>query len=300
MAKLSPTDTSPSTLIKMLLLGFSGTGKSWATTCLAVPGIVPDFPGFELRVLDADGKYLETFKEQLSIWKQSGKITEAQYKKALYENLDIIKVREATGLTSIGFGGKDTRVGIGSVGTPMAWKETCDQLAKWQNDWDDTKILIGDSLTFIAQIIGNWTQAMNNATNKAIQWNQYGVPQKRIIDFMTLCADISAHTIITGHQAPLEIRQKTGETKINERGEKEEPDELVESAMMPVALGRANRIMVPAQFNHLLVVAQTPNKDRRIFTQSEDGVVTKTPFWARAAKSYPIEDGLAQYFMLRS
>jgi hypothetical protein len=286
-------------LIKAILLAYSGMGKSTSTISLGVPGIVKDFPGFELRVLDADGKYEEVVRSTLLAWRDSKKISETQYTEA-FDHFDICRIREDTGITAVGFGGKDTPKGIGSVGQPTAWRKATDQLGMWQPSWDDKKILLIDSLTHISQSIAAWCQAMNNRTNKALNWRDYMVPQQRVIDLMTLAADIDSHCIITGHQAPLEIRQKTGEVVTNDDGSKEELDELVESAMAPISIGRAIRIQIPTQFNHQLVLAQTLSGERRVFTTSEDGVVTKTPFWARAKPSYPIDTGLAEYFMLRS
>lgn len=298
MAKLTATPTALP-LIKMIYLGYSGMGKSTSLVALGVPGIVKDFPGFELRVLDADGKFEEVVRANLAAWRDQNKISETQYSEA-FDHFDLIRVREDTGLTAVGYGGKDTPKGIGSVGQPTAWRKATDQLAQWQSSWSDKHVLIIDSLTHISKVISAWSQAMNNRTNKPLAWRDYMVPQQKVTDLLTLAADLPAHTIITGHQAPLEIRQKTGEIVTKDDGTKEELDELVESAMAPITIGRAIRIQVPTEFNHQLVAAQTLSGERRIFTKAEDGVVTKTPFWARAKESYPIGTGLAEYFLLRS
>ena len=76
------------------------------------------------------------------------------------------RIREDTGITGVGYGGKDTPKGIGSIGQPMAWRQATEQLGKWQSSWTDKQVLVIDSLTHVSQVIAAWCQAMNNKTNK--------------------------------------------------------------------------------------------------------------------------------------
>jgi hypothetical protein len=287
MAKL--TEASTPSLINMLLLGFSGLGKSSSIIPLAIPEIVKGFPGYELRVLDADGKFEEVAREQLAWRLDQKKISPEQHAAAL-NNIDICVVREKTKVVSVG---QDKRIGV--VGQPTSWRTLVRQLESWQKDASEKQIIVVDSLTHIATIsIPHFILALNGRLNQSLKWQEYGPCQSLVTELLTILADLPCNTIITGHPEPLAVKRLTGEK--DDKGNEEE--EIVESLMTAISIGSKGRVLIPAALNHVLAVAYSPARERRIYTQPEDGISTKTPFFSRAKKFYGLETGLAEYWQL--
>lgn len=285
-------------LIKMILMGWSGTGKTSAYTPLAIPNLISGFPGYKLRILDFDGKAEEVIRFNLAARLNTAKarklkltpITKEQHDAAL-ANYDIEILREKT---------KATTRGIEIVGSPRSWAKTMQVLEKWSRDASPSHILIPDSLTYASQIsILAYTQALQGkGFGQKVDWRDYMEPQRLVKNFLTVLADMPCHVILCAHQEQQDIYQKTGEHLDKPDGTKEAVEEVVESVMVPTSIGSKGRITIPAQFNHLLVTAKTASEERRIFTEPEDGVTTKTPFFALADKSYPLDNGLAKYWQL--
>jgi hypothetical protein len=277
--------------IKMILVGYTGLGKSSAIIPLGLAS-------YHIRCLDFDGKFEEVVREQLAARLSKKSITKDQHDEAL-THFDICLCRETTTITEIqGKNGRQQIIGV--LGQPTAWRAAVRQIKEWDKaGWTDKHILVIDSFTHATKVIANFTQALSNKLNLKLEWRDYQAPQQLIQDFLTILADLPCHTIMTGHQEPLDIYKKTDEVIELKDGTTEPKEELVESVMTLVSLGTKGRVNIPSQFNHMLVVALNSRGERRIFTVPEDGVVTKTPFWARAEKSYPLEDGLPRYFALR-
>jgi hypothetical protein len=68
--------------------------------------------------------------------------------------------------------------------------------------------------------------------------------------------------------------------------------------MAMISVGQAGRVQLPSEFNHTLVVTSDASGNRKLSTQIEDGVTTKSPFFGIADKSYSLNDGLIRYWML--
>jgi hypothetical protein len=283
-------------LIKMLLMGLSGQGKSTSL----IPLAIPDFKGsagYELRVLDFDSKFEEVARATLARMLKAGTITQAQHDKALTENIDITVCSEATGIVSAREGKKTVKK-IGVDGTATAWTTAVKQIEKWDRSWSDRTILVVDSLTYAARAVVNWAQELNAKLNQTLEWRDYQLPQQTIESLMILCADLPTHCVVTGHQNALEIFKATDQ--VDDKGQPVE--DLVDVIMVPISIGKAGSAKLPARFNHMLIVTSEgkgPATRRWIYTESRVGVVTKTPFHGLAKERYSIEDGLAPYFMLR-
>lgn len=285
-------------LIKLILMGWSGTGKTSAYVPLAIPELVKGCPGYKLRILDYDGKAEEMIRSLLDARLDANKarrlkltpITREQHSAAL-ANCDVEVMREKTRITS---------KGVEIVGAPRSWARTMQVLEKWSRDASKDHIVIPDSLTYASQIsILAYTQALNGkGFGQKVEWRDYMEPQRLVKNFLTVLADLPCHVILCAHQEQQDIYQKTGQFIDKPDGSKEAVEEVVESVMVPTSIGAKGRITIPAQFNHLLVTAKNANDERRIFTEPEDGVVTKTPFFAIADKSYPLNDGLVKYWLL--
>jgi hypothetical protein len=298
MPKISPEPKFPP-LVKMILLGISGTGKSTSVVPLSIPEIIPGWPGLELRVLDFDGKFEEVFRTQLRARLDKNKarrfnmtpISQEQYD-AAFNNLDLLVCREATKIVDEG---RNKKVGATDA---AAWQRALKQLKEWGPSFAPSNLLLVDSLTYMAAAISNYTQALGGKLNQNLSWRDYLAPQQEVQAAMTYFGDCPAHVIITGHQGAVDIKKKTGEFRELPNGTKEEVEEVVDSHLLPMAVGSAGRISLPAQLNHMLVLDQDEKGGRQLYIKPKVGVVTKSPYFALAEASYGIDKGLVEYFKL--
>jgi hypothetical protein len=283
-------------LIKMLLMGLSGEGKSTAL----IPLTIPDYkgnPGYELRVLDFDSKFEEVARATLGRMLKTGAINQAQHDKALTENLDIAICSEQVGVVSAREG-KKTIKKLGIDGTATAWTAAVRQIEKWSPSFSDRTIFVVDSFTHAVRAISNFTQELNGKLNQTLEWRDFMGPQSIAETLMYMAADLPTHSIITAHQDPLEIMKPTTQTD-----DKGQPiDEIVDVIMAPISIGRAGRVKLPSKMNHLLVASSEGKGSavkRYIYTEPRVGVTTKSPFWGVAETRYPIDTALVSYFQLR-
>ena len=293
MAKLTTEPTHA--FIKMLFMGYSGEGKSSAL----VPLSIPDFhgnPGYELRWLDFDGKAEEVVRSTLARLLHNKKISQAQHDVALLENNDICACVEPSTVISARENGKTVKkMGITSA---VAWQTAVKQLEKWEGSLSDRTILIVDSFTYAARAITNFSQSMNNKLNQSLDWRDYQVPQQLAETLMVTMADLPTHSIVCAHQDPLEIYKSTD--RVDDKGQPEQ--DLVDTLMVPISIGKAGRMKLPARFNHALLATSEGKgaaTKRWIYTEPRVGVVTKTPFYGRCETRYSIESGMVDYFKLR-
>lgn len=295
MAKLELKPAS-APLIKMLLLGLSGEGKSTSLIPLAIPDFKGN-PGYELRVLDFDSKFEEVARATLARMLKAGTITQAQHDKALTENLDIAVCNEQMGIVSAREG-KKTIKKIGVDGTATAWTAAVRQIDKWSSSFSDRTIFIVDSFTHAVRAITNFSMELNGKLNQSLEWRDFMGPQSIAETLMYMAADLPTHSIITAHQEAVEVLKPTTQTD-----DKGQPiDELVDVVMAPISIGKAGRVKLPSKMNHLLVASSEGKGSavkRYIYTEPRSGVTTKSPFYGVAKDRYPIETALVEYFLLR-
>ena len=292
--KLSPT-TKPS-LLKILYLGYSGEGKSTSLVPLGIPGYL-DNPGYELRILDFDGKAEEVIRSTLARFLKEKIITQEQHDKALTENYDVCPCLEPTGIVSAREG-KRTVKKLGIEGTATAWNTAVRQLEKWNSSFSDKTILVIDSFTYAVRAITNYSQELNGKLNQTLEWRDYQTPQQTAETLMVLCADLSTHSIVCAHQDPLEMYKATDQIDDKTGAPVQE---LVDTLMVPISVGKSGRMKLPARFNHLLVASSDGKGSsvrRYIYTEPRVGVVTKTPFYGRCEPRYSIDKGMVEYFKL--
>lgn len=291
----------PPQLIKMILLGISGTGKTSAIVPLAIPGIIPNWPGLELRVADFDGKAAELMLLQLRARLDKNKarrfnmtpISQEQFDAAL-NNIDIVVCRDTTTIIDQG---RNKAVGVS--GSATAWQTALKQFKTWSPTWNENTVLVIDSLTHMCKGIGQYTQELGGKLNQKMSWRDFLPAQQEVAAALTYFADVKSNVIITAHQAPLDVTKKTGELRELPNGTKEEIEETVDSHMLPIVIGTAGRIEAPSQLNHLLIMDDTESGERLLYTKPHGGVICKSPFFALAEPSYNVNTGLAQYFALR-
>lgn len=292
--KLSPT-AKPS-LIKILYLGYSGEGKSTSLVPLGIPGYL-DNPGYELRILDFDGKAEEVIRSTLTRLLKEKAISQEQHDKALTENYDVCTCIESTGIVSAREG-KKTIKKLGVEGTATAWNTAIRQLEKWSSSFSDRTILIVDSFTYAARAVVNFSQELNGKLNQTLEWRDYQAPQQMAENLMVLCADLPTHAIVCAHQDPLEMYKATDQIDDKTGAPVQE---LIDTLMVPISIGKSGRMKLPARFNHLLVASSDgkgASTRRYIYTEPRVGVVTKTPFYGRCETRYPIDKGMVEYFKL--
>ena len=250
----------------------------------------------ELRVLDFDGKYEEVARSILGEMLRRKVISQSQHDTALTTNFDIQVCREATTVVSIRDGTRSINT-IGVEGTTTAWANAVKQLKKWASSWDDTKVLIIDSLTYAGKAASNFSQELNGKLNKPLIWKDFQGPQQLIENLMTIAADTGGHCLVLGHQDPYEVYKKTG--KVDNQGN--EIEELMDVLVLPISIGQAGRPKLPAQFNHMLMLSSEGEgaaARRYIWTEPHKGILCTSPFF-NAKRRYDLEKGMVEYFALR-
>ena len=145
-------------VVKLLLLGDSGSGKTGALACLANAG-------YHLRILD--------FDNGLDILHQY--LTPEGMKNVIYETLvDTVKGSIA---------------GPVPAGVPAAFTKGVSLLADWKTPteslgpittWDSSTILVIDSLTFLSDRCLDWVCALNGRLGQHPQLQDYGTANDRI------------------------------------------------------------------------------------------------------------------------
>lgn len=288
--------TAKPSLLKILLLGYTGEGKTTSIIPLGIQGF-RDNPGYELRVLDFDGKFEEVLRSRLARMLEEKQISQEQHDKALTENYDVCPCLEPTGIVSAREG-KRTIKKLGVEGTATAWNTAIRQLEKWSGSFSDKTILVIDSFTYAVRAITNYSQELNGKLNQTLEWRDYQTPQQTAETLMVLCADLPTHSIVCAHQDPLEMYKATDQIDDKTGAPVQE---LVDTLMVPISVGKSGRMKLPARFNHLLVASSDGKGSsvrRYIYTEPRVGVVTKTPFYGRCESRYSIDKGMVEYFKL--
>lgn len=290
--------TSP--LIKGFLLGYSGMAKSSSIFPLAIDGPIKGCPvpgpGFELKFLDYDSKAIEMAYAIIDALLAESRISAEQHEAAL-SRIDIVECSDKMGTVLVNEGGKMVSK-FGVKGSAQGWQRGAKALEKWYKDLNDKTIVICDSITYAAKMVANLTQELNSKSNQMLTWRDYMAPQEMILDYLVVLSELPCHVLITGHQAPVDLTKKTG--RVDDQGN--EIEEIMDTIVVPVSIGRSPSIKLPARFNHLLLFAtdgQGKNLTRYMYTIPHNGVTTKTPFFRTAKDRYESNFALLQYFDLR-
>lgn len=253
----------------MLICGESGSGKTGALLSLAEAG-------YKLRIIDTDNG--SEILQQLA--RQSTK------------PLDIIIEKAADSYTTIS--GRALSKGDGFSAAlklfdkfPVAWdaedKPTTFEKIK---DWDNKTIVVIDSLTRLGEMALNFVQATENKIGTSLTQPQWGQAM-RMLEFMLnmLCSqDLKCHVIVNTHIA-------------NMYDGDEKDARLV--AQFPNAIGKKLPEKIGSYFNSTLYVASVgvgTAKQRKIYTQAQTLLQTKTPNPISVKPNYPLATGLAEYF----
>lgn len=246
---------------KLLLCGDSGSGKSGALTSLVAAG-------YKLRILDMDNG-LDSLKTFI--------LRDCPDK---LDNVEFRTLRDQYKTTALG----------PVVDKPKAFVEAMKMLDNWK--YDDTDlgkpaefgpdcIVVIDSLSFLSDAAFDWAKGMSPTAKDPRQW--YGAAQEAVESALALLTsgNFQTNVIVTAHIRYIE----------NPDGTKKAYPNSVGSALGPT---------IPRYFNNW---AQCENKagKRTIQTTASAMIDLKNTKPFEMAKSYPIDNGLAEFFeVLRS
>lgn len=251
----SLANTAPTKLVKALVLGESGAGKTGALVSLVKAG-------YKLRILDFDNKVADGILPILIKKECPDKVG----------NVEFEPLRDRF---------KATALGHILDGQPKAYTTCLGLLDKWSDgskpaEWGPETFLVLDSLKFCAESIFNWAQSMAPGVKDPRQW--YGTAQKgveHILDNLT-ARWFNTNVLVLAH---VDYQAR--------------PDGTMKG--LPLSIGKALAPDIPAYFdNMILCKVDGPNK-RTIQTIPTAMIDLKNPAAAVMSPSLPIETGLATF-----
>jgi hypothetical protein len=250
-----------STTTKLLLIGFSGSGKTGALTSLVEKG-------YKLRILDFDNGL-----DSLVI----------QCRKRCPEklaNVSFVSLRDKI---------KGTQAGPILDGQPTAFTRSMQLLDRWKDgdvdlgkpgDWGEDTVVVVDSLTFLSEAAFNWATAMNPGAKDKRQI--YGAAQVAIENAIAMLTgdNFKTNVIIISHIKFLEQADGTNKG-------------------FPSTVGNALSPKISAYFNHVALaeVKGTGTGLKRILRLTTNGIIDlKSPVSYILPAELPLETGLADFF----
>lgn len=262
-------DAHPSsTLIKMLNVGESSTGKTGALVSLVVAG-------YTLWVLDYDNG-LDIVGNIIR------DTTNGPYK----------DIPSAIGpaLTRVHFETLRDEIvlsnGLPKVKAATAYKESAEVIKEWDiGNLTPNDVLVLDTLTTFSDAAFNQALAAGGRLNQRPQLQDYGWMADSVKLFIEMITDssIPCHVIVNTH-----VRYFAGDE-----------DEQTKSRGLPNAKGQEISRIVSRYFNTVVLTRSTgsgPGTKRQISTQPQGVVEVKTSAPSAVKATYPIETGLASLF----
>lgn len=268
-------------VVKMLLIGDSGNGKTGALASLALAG-------YKLRVMDFD-KGIEPIKEA------------------------ILKAGKPEALANVEYETFDDKFQIvgGNViprGVPTSVQEALKMLDYWgpkskkdstdlgkPSEWGRDAILVIDSLSHFCNAVMRYVQATNPAgasSGKNPSQPEWGSAQRIVEQALGLLysEDFNTNVIVTAHVTYIQSKDQ-----LDEDGK---PAGAIRG--LPNALGQALPPKIPTYFNHMLIVDKMGSGvhvRRQIKTVPDMLVNAKSPLsLSGIPATLPLETGLATYF----
>jgi hypothetical protein len=252
-----PTLTeSTSPLVKVILLGDSGTGKTGALASLVKAG-------YRLRVLDMDNKLQTGILPQVLKRECPGKIAQVDFE-ALRDKF------------------KSSPLGPIPDGIPDAFTKALALLDKWTDgskpkEWGPKSIFVLDSLTFLADAAFNWAKAMAPGVKDPRQWF-YTAQQAVESTIALLTAESFATNVVVIAHVNWQNR----------------PDGTMKG--YPASIGSALGPTIPAYFDNMILCQTGAANRRTIQTIPTALVDLKNPASFTMAPTLPLETGLATFF----
>lgn len=169
-------ELTASQVVKLLLIGDSGTGKTGSIASLVEAG-------YEVRLLDMDNG-----------WESLASATKRRCPQKL-SSVQVESLRDKY---------KSSPLGPILDGTPKAFPNALSLLDKWTDntkpgDWGPSSVLVIDSLTFLSDAAYAWANALNPSAKDKRQI--YGAAQEAIEHVLALLTGPSFNTnvIVTAH-----------------------------------------------------------------------------------------------------
>jgi hypothetical protein len=248
-----------SQVVKLLLIGDGGTGKTGSLVSLVQAG-------YKLRILDFDSGL---------------DVLALMVKRHCPEKMNSIEYRTLDDKFKPG--------PTGAIITPYAFSEATKMLDKWKYKtrdgeeidhgspytWGPECILVIDSLTFLSHAAFNWAQHLNSGTKDKRQI--YGAAQDGVEHILAQLKSEAFQTNVIVISHVKYIEREDGTTK-----------------GYPTSVGSALSPNIPTYFNSTLQCKTNPGGKRTIQTLSTALIDLKNP--AAYSEVLPIETGLATFF----
>lgn len=255
---------SSSDIIKMILIGDSGTGKTGSLVSLVKAG-------YKLRIMDFDG-LLRVLVEQIKV-QCPDKMKNVNY----ISFADELKASDAGPIPK---------------GIPKAFNNAMRALEKWEDlgdpgEWGPDCVLVIDTFTRVSDCALRWGETMTpkGSSGKSDGRAGFYTAQQAIIELMTAlnAESFKTNVILIAHVA----YQDRGDGNI--RG-------------FPRAVGKAINTEIPGFFEHILVAERSGtggNSVRTIKAVTNGMVETKSPILhlhPELAQPMELNTALAKYF----
>jgi hypothetical protein len=247
---------SKTLLVKAIVLGDSGTGKTGALASLVKAG-------FRLRVLDLDNKL------------QTGILPQ------------VLKREFPDGLKQVDFEAprdklKSSPLGPVPDGIPDAFTKSLGLLDKWSDgsrprEWGDKTVFVLDSLTFLSDAAFNWAKAMNPGVKDPRQWFYTAQQAVESTIAMLTAESFATNVLVLAH--------------VNWQNR---PDGTMKG--YPASVGSALGPTIPAYFDNMILCQTGAGNKRTIQTVPTALVDLKNPASFTMAPTLPLETGLATFF----
>jgi len=258
MASLQPIAQNPDTLVKMILIGDSGSGKTGALASLVEAG-------YELRILDFDNKIATGYLPRVMAER----------------NLDFAKVD----FEALRDDMKSSPMGFAPAGIPQAYMKGVKLVDKWSDgtipkDWGPKKILVVDSLTFLSDAAFAWAKAMNPSSKDPRQW--FGASQALIEEFLAYVtgANFKTNVIIISHVTWTE-----------------RPDGTMKGYPSAVGKALGPTIPAYFDNLAMMEQVGVGNTSKRVLRTTATSLIDlKNPAAQQMMTQYPIDTGLADFF----
>lgn len=272
------------TLVKGLLLGDPGSGKTGSLTSLVAAG-------YKLRVYDFDN-LLGTLMQYVA-HECPDKIDNIAYQ-TFTDKLKGID-------TPIMMMGAAMKIMPNTSGNPKAYVSAMKQLTHWQDPdgedlgdpgtWGPDTVVVIDSLTSMSESAFRYVQAMNPAGREPQAY--YHAAQQLVMQFLHLISgkDMNTNVLVLCH---LSYTKKPRSKEAADNMTVHETLELGKG--FPRSVGSALNEIIAASFNTCLLMEDLGNDKRVIHTKSTGLVDLKNPVPFGGLDKLPIETGLATFF----
>lgn len=274
------TDTPPEP-IKVLVLGDSGTGKTGGLVSLGALG-------YNLRILDFDNgtKILRDYVlNPNSIYRKEHKLWSQELANSLPSRVAFETLTDP--LKNVN--------GVMVPKSATAWQRASRLLTHWKTDsedlgpvssWTMQDVLVIDTLTFAARRAMEFNQSLNGNLGADPNWNKDYSPTQRLIErLLGLLYDpgVKCHVVVNCH---------LGYENIRDLG-----SDIPKRKAYPQTIGAAQKLIIGRYFNNTVQTKTLGGNKNYLLTRGDEELSLKNTAPLRTKQQYPIETGLAEFFL---